>query len=187
VGQLLVACHLKLGALRKTPSADARAALIADTERLLSTAGDEIRELAFELSSATLYEVGFEAAVEELCDHMETTFGVRFQMQWDGRRRRIADGLKAPLYHAVRELFLNVVKHAGVDHARVRLGQKAGRLRIAVEDNGKGFDAPVAGLAGASGGFGLYSIRERLRLLGGALHVRSVPGDGTRAVIEAPM
>lgn len=188
VGQLLVACHLKLGTLRKVATEREASTAIAEADRLLGMAGDEIRELAFELSSPALYEVGFEAAVEELCDHMEKTFGVRFEIKCDGERWRMADGLKAPLYHAVRELLLNVVKHAGVNCARVCLGQKEGRLRIAVEDDGKGFDASAPGHgAVASGGFGLYSIRERLRSLGGTLHVGAAPGKGTRAVIEAPL
>jgi signal transduction histidine kinase len=187
VCQLLVACHLKLGALRRIPSPEGRTALVEEIDSLLVEAGEELRQLAFELTSSTLYQVGFEAAVEELCDHMEQTFGVRVGIEWDRQQRPLAEDRRAPVYNAVRELLFNVVKHAGVNEAKLRVGGERDRIRIEVQDEGQGFDTSTTGRSiGRSGGFGLINIRERLRAVGATFEIQSVPGGGTRAIIEAP-
>jgi PAS domain S-box-containing protein len=189
LGQSLVAVQLKLALLRQTAAAAAERATLADEiDQLLRDATKEIRELVFELNSPTLQRVGVEDAVEELCEHMEATLGVHFEVQWDKRRRPVAEGLRAVLYRAAHELLLNVAKHAGVARATVRLGGRPGHIRIAVVDRGRGFDAAQVGVTVCrTGGFGLYSIRERLQSVGGTFRVTSAPGKGTQAVIEAPV
>ena len=189
LGQALVAVQLKLAVLRQTATAAPERATLADEiDQLLRDATKEIRELVFELNSPTLQRVGVEDAVEELCEHMEATLGVHFEVQWDKRRRPVAEGLRAVLYRAAHELLLNVAKHAGVARATVRLGGRPGHIRIAVVDRGRGFDAAQVGVTVCrTGGFGLYSIRERLQSVGGTFRVTSAPGKGTQAVIEAPV
>jgi PAS domain S-box-containing protein len=188
LGQSLVAVQLKLALLRQTAATAAGCATLADEiDQLLRDATREVRELVFELSSPTLRRVGLEEALEELCEHMESKLGVHFEVQWDHRQRPVAEGLGDVLYRAAHELLLNVAKHAGVARATVRLGGRPGRIRIAVVDRGRGFDAAQVGVTvRRSGGFGLYSIRERLQSVGGTFKVTSAPGKGTQAVIEAP-
>jgi hypothetical protein len=95
---------------------------------------------------------------------------------------------KTLLLQAVRELLFNVVKHAGVDEARVELSAGDTRVKITVSDAGRGFDENRTELLPADdGGFGIFSIRERMDLLGGSLKIESLPGKGTRAVLEAPL
>jgi signal transduction histidine kinase len=90
--------------------------------------------------------------------------------------------LKTVLYRAVRELLFNVVKHAGTSEARVYVIGAPERLRIVVEDDGRGLSEENQ----LPGGLGLPSIRERLKALEGRLDVETKPTGGTRAVVEVP-
>jgi len=80
-------------------------------------------------------------------------------------------------------MLFNIVKHAGVTKAVVRLRRRHGRLWLTVCDHGRGFDPKTLG---QTGGSGLLSIRERVELLGGRMKVRSAPGRGSTFLIIVP-
>jgi len=82
---------------------------------------------------------------------------------------------------------MNVVKHAEADKALAKVSGGEQKVRIEIMDNGKGFDKRQAFQTDvSSGGFGLFSIRERLRHFGGRLTIQSEKGKGTRVVLTAP-
>lgn len=91
----------------------------------------------------------------------------------------------------MQELLINSSKHAGINQADVRLERHEGQLRIAVSDQGAGFDLAAAAAETPSGGisskFGLFSIQERMRALGGSLELESSPGKGTTAMLVLPL
>jgi len=92
------------------------------------------------------------------------------------------------LFQIVRELLFNVVKHAETDHATVDLLEVDGLLRVQVTDSGCGFDVgSVTTGSEHEEGFGLFTVRKRLELLGGGLEVASVLGEGTQVVVFAPL
>jgi signal transduction histidine kinase len=93
--------------------------------------------------------------------------------------------MRVLLFQVVRELLFNVVKHADTDRALVTLDDEDGTLVITVEDEGRGFD-PDTLEPKTEGGFGLFSVRERLRLFGGHLEIDSTPGNGTRMTAVLP-
>jgi signal transduction histidine kinase len=91
--------------------------------------------------------------------------------------------LRAFLFEAVNELLMNVVKHAGVDKAEVILSRSDDQIQLQVVDHGVGFDpAQVHNTS-----FGLFSIRERVELLGGRVEVDSTPGRGTCVRLIVPL
>jgi len=92
------------------------------------------------------------------------------------------------LFRCVRELLFNVVKHARSASARVHLGRTGdGRVRIVVSDQGVGFKPEdLRDLEGNGAGFGLFSLRQRLELLGGRLDVDAAPGSGASFTIIGP-
>jgi signal transduction histidine kinase len=96
------------------------------------------------------------------------------------------------LFQSVRELLINSSKYSGTGHATVALEHRSGCLRIQVCDEGAGFDAAVSMTAGScpsgiSSKFGLFSIRERMKALGGSFEIQSASGKGTKATLELPM
>lgn len=92
------------------------------------------------------------------------------------------------LFQLVRELLLNVVKHARVEQARLIIEIEDDALLLTVEDDGVGFEA-VQAFAGqkSATGWGLFSIRERLGLFGASFDIHSIPQQGTRATIRFPL
>jgi two-component system sensor histidine kinase ComP len=98
----------------------------------------------------------------------------------------IGDETRLILFHALRELFHNVIKHAHAKNVKSRVWKREEMLCITVEDDGTGFD-PLNKAGTDRTSFGLFSIREQLRHLEGTLAVNSVPTQGTRATITVPM
>jgi len=94
--------------------------------------------------------------------------------------------MRVLLFHAVRELLFNIVKHADISQAAVTLEQADGRGRITVSDSGKGFEAEAI-LNDPKTAHGLLMLEDRLSLIGGSIGVISKLGDGTRVVIKFPL
>jgi signal transduction histidine kinase len=97
------------------------------------------------------------------------------------------DEIKVLLFRSVRELMINIVKHAQARNARVTIRRENDNVNIEVEDDGVG----IKGLQGdpslkSISGFGLFSIRERLHYLGGQVQVESENGQGTKITLVVP-
>jgi signal transduction histidine kinase len=118
---------------------------------------------------------------------MKRTHGLDVHVTSDGEIPVDAHGVVLLLFQAVRELLFNVVKHAGVKAAQVRISRPAyTRVRIEIADEGAGF-APGAsdGKKDSATGLGLFGIQERIALMGGRMDVDSAPGQGTRIILHA--
>ena len=189
VQQSLAAARLQLAAARKpTPRVKLTAAL-DDVSESLRDALQEARHLVFDLSSPSMNEIGLGAAVSEwLREHVEKRHGLKTEFADACGDVSMDDDIRAMLFRSVRELLANVVKHARANRVRVDLSQEDAYLRITVWDDGIGFDPEtVSGMIGHEGGFGLFSVRERMSDLGGALEIVSEPGNGCQAILTAPL
>jgi PAS domain S-box-containing protein len=156
---------------------------------LLAQTIDEMRTLTFDLSSPILHELGLEQALREyLTECIENKHGIHTEFEDDGRPKPLDNDVRSLLFRDVRELLVNVVKHAEAKQVRVSVRRDGSMIRITVEDDGVGFD-PVAAvsLTGKTGCFGLFSIRERLEDVGGHLEIDSSPGHGCKVTITAPL
>jgi signal transduction histidine kinase len=157
---------------------------------LIAQTIDVTRSLTFEMSPPVLYELGFEAAIGWLAKQTKQRFGLEVEFADDGKPKPLGTDVRVLLFQAVRELLVNVVKHANARKAKVSTRRGRDRIQITVEDNGVGFDASRTS-ANASdytrGGFGLFNIRERLDHIGGSVDIRSRPGRGTRVTLIAPL
>src|SRR5437899_12468169 len=87
------------------------------------------------------------------------------------------------LYRIAQEALQNVKRHAGSTPAKMMLSGKRSGVRLAVCDKGRGFDVD----ARRNGGLGIISMRERIRLAGGTLKIRSRPGQGTSIIVWVPV
>jgi len=105
----------------------------------------------------------------------------------DGRAKPLDDRIQVLLFRSTRELLLNVAKHARIDRALVSLRREGQTLVLAVIDEGTGFDPEKLRSASQGGGYGLFSIRQRLEQLDGRMQVRSARGRGTAVVLSAPL
>lgn len=187
--QLLYAARLHLDTLRRPgPDGALPRETIDRIDAFLEECIVESRSLTVQLCPPALYEAGLAAALEWLGRHTEQTSGLNVEVEADSQAEPESEELRVLLFEAARELLFNVVKHA--ETGRARLATTAlpdGAVRLVVSDKGAGF-APVDPRLekAASSGFGLFSIRERLELLGGRLHVDAAPGRGTRVTVSVP-
>jgi signal transduction histidine kinase len=162
---------------------------LVDAGALLQQAIQATRSLTVELSPPVLKGEGLTGALRWLTTQMAELYHLRVDLEIADRCDTPGDDLHVLIFQLVRELLFNVVKHARVEQAHVRVFLRDQNLVVLIEDSGVGFDAETVlkGEPRASGGFGLHSIRERLDLFGGRLEVESHPGDGTRAKIVVPI
>jgi signal transduction histidine kinase len=106
----------------------------------------------------------------------------------DGLERRLENNMSVLLFQFVRELLVNVVKHAHAESVSVTIRRNDCAVEIEVEDNGIGFAFPDSDMRSTGNmGFGLFSIRERLDNLGGVIRILSKPGRGAKVILTVPI
>ena len=182
LNQTITLVRLKLGQLLKEESGSTLATLQQVAE-LVDQANASARSLTFQLSPPVLHDLGFEPALQWLVEDVARTYGLDVTLRAPREPSPLSENIRVLLFRAVRELLINVAKHAGASHTRVRLERGRDALRIAVEDDGQAFDASCVG----SRGLGLCAIRERLTQLGGEMDIASRPGQGTCVTLTAPL
>jgi len=187
IGQNLALCKLKVVALEKGKStAKARSELSA-VRRLLECSIQDARSLIFDLSPPVLYELGFEAALEWLAEWIGEQYHVPVDFESHAAGVTLEIDRQVILFQIVRELLVNMGKHSQAGRAKVILSLEGALLRIQVNDDGRGFDASrVFDSRKPQGGYGFFSMRERLNYLGGSMDVRSKPGMGTQITLTVP-
>ena len=189
--QLLSVARINLGmAMNRVGAEDVRTSL-TDLDNLLAESLEITRSLSAEISPAILRRSGLSAALRWLGRWYHDRFGLQVSVEAEVKAEAEAepdDETRVMLFRAVRELLFNIVKHAQTANASVQLSQTAdGRACIVVSDQGAGFDPEMLrAWDGTAGGFGLFSLRERLELLGGQFEVDSSPGRGTSVTISGP-
>lgn len=188
--QLLVGAKLNASTIRASV---AKKSLRHLADELSGTIDEAIRasgNLTAELSPPVLHEKGLLAGLHWLARQMERSHGLVIDVLADDAAEPAQEQARALLFESVRELLLNVVKHARIGRAglEVRL-HPAGGIKVVVTDQGAGFDPQALQKIDLSlgGNYGLFSIRERLSYLGGRMEIDSAPGRGSRFTLIAPV
>ncbi len=184
VGQLLAVSKIKLGSLAQPTLSPELQGQIDEVRRLVEQAISRTRSLTLELSPPVLHELGFVAAVEWLGEQMEKIHGFNFAFCNDEVPKPVDEDVGIFLFTSVRELLVNVAKHAHASKVQVSVTKNGEEVVVEVADDGRGFLPNKADVR--SRGFGLFSIRERLQHLGGHMSIDSVPGKGTVITLSAP-
>lgn len=123
-------------------------------------------------------------AFEWLAMQMQESYGLSVTTQSRGTAQSADRSLRLLLFRMARELLFNVVRHANVEEASLRLIEGEERLRVVVEDEGQGFD-PDAGMEEGTG-LGLDNVRERIERIGGRFQIEAAPAEGTRVTLDVP-
>ncbi len=186
ITQKMILFKINLGTLREEELPPKLAGPLDEIYQHLDQIIRDTRSLTFDLSSPTLYELGLEAAIREwLYDEVQQKHGIHTEFEDDEQPKPLDNDIRAVLYRAVRELLVNVVKHARAQKVKVSIGKDNNNVRIVVADDGIGF-VPSPQL-NKTGGFGFFSIREGLNYLGGSIEIGSKPGQGTHITLIAPI
>ena len=184
LGDELSLARIKTAELAADNPADPR---LAELARILDRCTAGARSLTFALAPPVLHEIGLHAALEWLVERRNVRSGVQMSFSGTPEPAGLTEAERILCYRSVRELLRNVVKHAAARSAVVTARVRSGIYEIEVLDDGRGFDAHRALSHSDGTGFGLFSVRERLRHLGGQLLIRSTIGSGSRLTMRLPL
>jgi PAS domain S-box-containing protein len=188
LAQLLVCTRLKVSQSRARPMEPEVESWLSESEDILQQALTYTRTLVAQLTPMALHEFGLPAALKWLGDQMRQQHRLTVKVELDDRLSvTLPEDQSVLVFQSVRELLINVAKHARVDKASIRVTQDESVLRITVRDEGGGLDPATFSAAGHSSKFGLFSIRERMHALGGLFELLSAPGKGTTATLTLPI
>ena len=165
-------------------------AVLNKVDDVLSDALAYSRTLVAELCPPVLRDLGLAASLKWLAGYMKTKHEHTVTVVVpDGQDCKLPDDQVILLFQSVRELLINSAKHAGTGQASLVMEQQADYVCITVRDDGKGFDlaAAEAPSGGISSKFGLFSIQERMRALGGSFEIQSASDKGTTAILVLPL
>jgi PAS domain S-box-containing protein len=187
LGQMLALARIKLDMAESLKSGQKSDDLRSEVIQLLDNAIEDAHSLTFELSPPVLYEMGLAAALEWLAEGTFSGRGVKFVVLRPEIEPGIAEDQKILLFQVARELLTNVVRHAAADSVKVTLKSDFSVTTLEVQDNGRGFSGDWREARDLKiGGFGLFSIHERLRYAGGSVDVVSAAGQGTSVCVNMP-
>jgi signal transduction histidine kinase len=186
IQQLLVAAKLRVVVLGRDERDSVKQAA-REIEKLIDESIAASRSLTAELSPPVLHDRGLNAGLEWLAMWMNDKQRLHVDLEMDAVEP-LTETAKILLFESVRELLLNAVKHSKAHSVRVNLKSADGLVKLVVSDEGIGFDPKMLPRPGESGGgFGLFSIAERIQLIGGRVEIESSPGKGSRFVLQVPI
>ncbi|WP_166205916.1 sensor histidine kinase [Cognatiluteimonas telluris] len=185
LGQNLTALKHRLGQFGSEllPEQSALRGKLDAALALCSGALEDTRSLSRLLRPPILDDLGLEPALRWLARSTGEASGAAVVVEI-ALLPPLDDELQTLLFRVAQEAFTNAAKHAGARSLLLRLVAHERELQLQVLDDGRGFD-PQQALC--SGGSGLGSMRERLRLYGGQLELHSSPGQGTRLQATVPL
>lgn len=185
VCQTLALANMRLGGLKKRLPDAATADEVTAVRTLLEQSVAQLKTLIFNLSPGILYELGLAPALEWYAGEFSKKHGLAVTATVDGSMDGLDDERAIFLYRAAGELLTNAAKHAQASAVVLRIGreEEANAVRLTVEDNGRGLPGDWADGAG----FGLRSLRTRVRQFHGGMEARPGPGGGTAVTITVPL
>ncbi len=154
---------------------------------LMNSAGEigaDLHTLSHRLHSSTLERLGLAAGVSSFCKEFTAQQGTQVACAYENVPRAVSPDVALCLFRIVQEGLRNVKKHSEASRAQVRLEKLDGGLHLSISDNGKGFDLNATS---EGEGLGLWSMKERIRLIEGRFEIHSEVHNGTRIEVWAPL
>jgi two-component system sensor histidine kinase UhpB len=162
--------------------------LISNLRDLAVQTLDEVRKLALELRPSVLDDLGLAAALRQYVRSIEERAGLAAQLTligWEEADARLPPEVETALFRIAQEALTNVMRHAQASAVQVRLRRDPAAVSLEVRDDGVGLKAIPPTHPGEH--LGMFGMRERARLLGGELHVRSVSPRGLLVLVNIPL
>ena len=150
-----------------------------------------IRQIVFDMRPMALDDLGFLAAVEQLIRRYKEREMLDVQLTVEGREIPVLPHIKTGLFRIVQEGINNILHHAEVKKAALRIHYAEPAISLLLEDQGKGFDVEMLHRQGSGATvyehFGILGMQERAAIIGGQLKVTSAPGRGTKVHVRLPL
>jgi len=187
VGQSLLLAKMKLDALAEQLPTDSIRTAAEEAAALVSDSIRDIRSLTFRMRPPLLDTAGIETSLNWLCASISQDYNLQVDFADDGQPKPLSAEARYSLYQAVRELLLNVVKHAQAEKAQLAIRIDKQTLVVQVIDHGVGFSLPEERPDSSSSGYGLYNVQQRVKHLGGTIAIESTPQRGTTVTLQLPL
>jgi signal transduction histidine kinase len=187
VGQMLAAIKMNIAVVQSTVLDPMAAIAVAQNASLIAQISSEIRTISHLLHPPLLDEVGLSSALRWYVDGFSERSKIAVNLDIADDIGRLGNDREIAIFRVVQECLTNVHRHASSRTAAVRLTRQDGRVRVEVEDAGKGIPLEKQLDLSSPGqvGVGVRGMRERIAQLGGVLEVRSDP-NGTVVVATFP-
>jgi PAS domain S-box-containing protein len=188
IQQYMAAAKLHLSGLERKIEDPQLSGLARKIEETIGTCIQMARSLSADLSPPALYRGGLISGLRWLSGRMQERHGFRVTFKSEIENVSLPEDIVLLVFESVRELLFNSVKHSGMSEAQVRLERiEENTLCLYVQDNGNGFDpSEICASENMQQGVGLFSIQERINLIGGDFEIKSKPGHGSRFNIFLP-
>lgn len=192
IGQALSTMKVRLETLAKIARADVSRLRVEDLDNLLPVIRqtiEEVRNTCMDLRPSTLDGLGILPTIDWFTREFQTTYPfMQIEKKIDIRETDVPDSLKIIIYRIVQEALNNAARHSGAGIMLISLAKTDGEIRLALQDNGQGFDLDDLLSADTVGrGFGLTSMKERAELSGGSFSIESSIGKGTTIRASWPL
>jgi len=160
---------------------------LKDLQTQLNRGLQSMQRFVQDLRPSLLDDLGLIPAVRSLVKSLQESDGIDAELKLHGKERRFPPEVELLLFRIVQEALNNIRRHAHASEAQVVMEFSGDEIKVTITDNGRGFElrGGVDDLP-RSGKLGLAGMRERARLLGGTLKVKSTPGKGTTLTVEVP-
>lgn len=186
-GQTISIAALKLSFILSEELSPKVNKTVHEAAELLRNAISESRTLVYDLFHPILYEFGLVAAIKWKLEQIGNNFGIRTNIRAEEKTVVLNLDIRILIFRMVSELLNNIIKHAEADLILVEITKKPGIILISVIDNGKGFDYTEEKIFSELGGFGLFSINERLEILQGSMKIDSELSKGAKITLTIPI
>ncbi len=192
-GQTLAGLALSLQALVETAERseaidDAFKAQLRKAQSLAVQTGTEVTRITRELRPYLLDSLGLVPAIRRYAEDILRPVGIDVQVETRGAERPLAPEVEAGLFRVAQGSIGNIVRHSRAKNAAIALDYQANQVVMSIKDDGKGFDvSKLTGVDERGRGSGLFSMKERVKLMGGSCSVESRPGSGTTVTVTVPL
>ncbi len=151
-------------------------------------AGHEVVKLMKELRPTLLDELGLPAAIHRYAKDTLKAQGIEVSAEFIGTEERLPPEVEVTLFRVAQGVIGNILEHSAAKNASIKLACSASECLLRIEDDGKGFNVSKITRVDPSGrGAGVFTMKERVKLVGGVCHIESRPGKGTRVVVKVPL
>jgi signal transduction histidine kinase len=186
IGQRIALMMVTVDQLKSpTASQNGSSGKIDELRRQIADVSRGIHDLSHQLHSATLRHLGVAKAMRGFCSELSEQQNVEIKYSFENIPNDLTPDMSLCLFRVLQEALHNAVKHSGVRRFEVELRGTHEAIALVVRDSGVGFDPDI--VMKGSGGLGLVSMQERLKLVNGDLLIDSRPNRGTVVSARVPL
>jgi signal transduction histidine kinase len=187
IGQMLAVVKIKQKKLIGCDDPEDSTALSNEIIEMLDQVLADVRSLTFDLSALAVHRDDINAAVESLGNRVLPGHSIHSIFQSTGETYALPEHIQTILYQIVRELYYNIIKHAGAKNVETTVSWEPNKIDVMVTDDGVGFKTNQLQSDARAGHFGLFNVQERVSSLSGKFHIQSAPGSGTTTEVSIPV